>query len=266
MSTPRTVLISGASRGIGRAIAERLLAEGHRLSLGVRNPEDLRGTVLDPGPIPLAATPHNKAVPEVEARQGVPAGGQPAATSDRLLLHPYEASDPASATAWVEASINHFGGFDSVIHSAGIFARTPLLFTDGQEAELEQLWQVNLMGPWWLTRAAWPQLAAHGAGRVVVLVSMSGKRSKGRLAGYTASKFALMGLAQTMRNEGWEQGIRVSAICPSWVNTDMAAAVNAMPREAMTQPTDIAALTAQLLDLPNSCVPFELAVNCNLEI
>jgi NAD(P)-dependent dehydrogenase (short-subunit alcohol dehydrogenase family) len=122
------------------------------------------------------------------------------------------------------------------------------------------------MGPWWLTRAAWPQLAAHGQGRLVVLVSMSGKRSKGRLAGYTASKFALMGLCQTMRNEGWDQGIRVTAICPSWVNTDMAAAVQAMPAEAMTQPADIAALTDQLLQLPNSCVPFELAVSCNLEV
>jgi NAD(P)-dependent dehydrogenase (short-subunit alcohol dehydrogenase family) len=236
---PRTVLISGASRGIGRAIAERLLAEGHRLSLGVRNPQALRGTSLDP---------------EGSAQQ-----------ARRLLVHPYEASDPASAAAWVKASAARFGGFDSVIHCAGLFSRAPLLFADGQEQEIEQLWQVNLMGPWWLTRAAWPQLAAHGQGRVVVLVSMSGKRSKGRLAAYTASKFALMGLAQTMRNEGWEQGIRVSAICPSWVNTDMAAAVNAMPKEAMTQPGDIAALTSQLLQLPNSCVPFELALNCNLE-
>jgi hypothetical protein len=49
------------------------------------------------------------------------------------------------------------------------------------------------------------------------------------------------------------------------VNTDMAAAVNAMPKEAMSQPGDIACLTAQLLELPNSCVPFELAVSCNLE-
>jgi len=233
-SSPRTVLVSGASRGIGRAIAERLLADGHRLSLGLRDPGALSGTALDPG--------------------------QPG-----VLTHPYDAADPASAAAWVQASVDHFGGFDSLIHCAGILTRTPLLFADGQESDIEQLWQVNLMGPWWLTRAAWPQLAAHGQGRIVVLVSMSGKRSKGRLAGYTASKFALMGLAQTMRNEGWEQGIRVSAICPSWVNTDMAAAVNAMPKGAMTQPGDIAALTSQLLQLPNSCVPFELALNCNLE-
>jgi NAD(P)-dependent dehydrogenase (short-subunit alcohol dehydrogenase family) len=121
------------------------------------------------------------------------------------------------------------------------------------------------MGPWWLTRAAWPQLAAHGEGRLQVLVSMSGKRSKGRLAAYTASKFALLGLCQTMRNEGWEAGIRVTAICPGWVNTDMAAAVQAIPAEAMTQPQDIADLSADLLRLPNSAVPFELAINCTLE-
>ena len=243
LSPPRTILISGASRGIGRAIAERLLVDGHRLSLGMRNTAALAGTPLDP------------------AHVGVDQQGKP-----RVLLHPYKAEDPALAETWVAASVSQFGGIDSLIHSAGVFSRVPLLFDNGQEQEIQQLWDVNVMGPWWLTRAAWPQLAAHGSGRIVVLVSMSGKRSKGRLAGYTASKFALMGLCQTMRNEGWEQGIRVTAICPSWVNTDMAAAVNAMPKEAMSQPGDIASLTAQLLELPNSCVPFELAVSCNLEV
>lgn len=239
---PRTILLSGASRGIGRAIAERLLADGHQLSLGVRDPAALRGTALGP------------------ERAGVDDQGR-----QRLLLHPYNAEDPAAAETWVAATMHQFGAIDTVVHCAGVFSRVPLLFEPGQEREIQQLWDVNVMGPWWLTRAAWPHLAAHGSGRVLVLVSMSGKRSKGRLAGYTASKFALMGLCQTMRNEGWEQGIRVSAICPSWVNTDMAAAVNAMPKEAMSQPDDIAALTAQLLELPNSCVPFELAVSCNLE-
>ena len=239
---PRTILISGASRGIGRAIAERLLASGHRLSLGVRNPAALSGTALDPA-----------------------IAGRDADGNARVLLHPYDALDPAAAEAWVAASLSRFGAIDTLVHSAAVFSRTPLLFAPGQEQEIQQLWDVNVMGPWWLSRAAWPHLSAHGAGRVVVLVSMSGKRSKGRLAGYTASKFALMGLCQTMRNEGWDQGIRVTTICPSWVNTDMAAAVNAMPKAAMTQPQDIAALTSQLLQLPNSCVPFELALNCNLE-
>ena len=228
----RKVLITGASRGIGRSIAERLLADGHQLSLGLRDPAVLLGTALDHADV------HR---------------------------HPYDAEDPAAADAWVQASTDHFGGFDSVIHSAGIFSRAGVLFEAGQEEEINRTMAVNLMGPWWLTRAAWPQLAAHGEGRLQVLVSMSGKRSKGRLAAYTASKFALLGLCQTMRNEGWEAGIRVTAICPGWVNTDMAAAVQAIPAEAMTQPQDIAALSAELLRLPNSAVPFELAINCTLE-
>ena len=243
----RTLLISGASRGICRAVAERALADGHRLSLGLRDLEMLKQTPLDPA----------------------------LAGSDRVLLYPYAAEDPAAATAWVEGSINHFGGFDSVIHSAGIFSRVPLLFEPGEEQEIAHTVNVNLMGPWWLTRAAWPQLASHGEGRIQVLVSMSGKRSKGRLAAYSASKFALLGLCQTMRNEGWAAGIRVTAICPGWVNTDMAAAVRSGPSdrwptqpmdaEAMTQPEDIASMSAELLRLPNRAVPFELAVSSSLE-
>jgi NAD(P)-dependent dehydrogenase (short-subunit alcohol dehydrogenase family) len=86
------------------------------------------------------------------------------------------------------------------------------------------------------------------------------------LAAYSASKFALLGLCQTMRNEGWAAGIRVTAICPGWVNTDMAAAVRSGPSdrwptqpmdaEAMTQPEDIASMSAELLRLPNRAVPF----------
>ena len=243
----RTLLISGASRGIGRAVAERALADGHRLSLGLRDLEALKQTPLDPA----------------------------LAGSDKVLLCPYAAEDPAAAQAWVEATSNYFGGFDSVIHNAGIFSRVPLLFESGEEQEIAHIIDVNLMGPWWLTRAAWPQLASHGEGRIQVLVSMSGKRSKGRLAAYSASKFALLGLCQTMRNEGWAAGIRVTAICPGWVNTDMAAAVRSGPSdrwptqsmeaEAMTQPEDIASMSAELLRLPNRAVPFEIAVNSSLE-
>ena len=243
----RTLLISGASRGIGRAVAERALAEGHRLSLGLRDLEALKRSALDPD----------------------------LAGSDRVLLCPYAAEDPAAAQAWVEATNEHFGGFDSVIHSAGIFSRVPLLFEESEQPEIAHTINVNLMGPWWLTRAAWPQLASHGEGRIQVLVSMSGKRSKGRLAAYSASKFALLGLCQTMRNEGWAAGIRVTAICPGWVNTDMAAAVRrgpsqswptqSMEAEAMTQPEDIASISAELLRLPNRAVPFEIAVNSSLE-
>jgi NAD(P)-dependent dehydrogenase (short-subunit alcohol dehydrogenase family) len=234
----RTLMISGASRGIGRAIAERALADGHRLSLGVRNPAALQGSRL------------------AEAARHEP---------QRVRIQRYEARETGSAAAWVAASQQHFGGFDTLIHSAGVFSRVGLLYGDDEASEIETLWQVNVLGPWQLSRAAWPALAASGDGRIITLVSMSGKRVKGTLAGYAASKFALMALCQSMRNEGWEAGIRVTALCPSWVNTDMAAAVTSLPPQAMTQPQDLAGICADLLRLPARAVPFELAVNCQLE-
>ena len=229
----RSIVITGASRGIGRAIAERLLRDGHRLSLGLRQPDQLKGSVLD----------H----PEV-------------------LRLPYDAADAASADALVSGTENHWGGFDSLIHCAGCLHRTRLLFDAAEEEDLEELWRVNLMGPWRLTRAAWPLLQRSGQGRIQVLVSMSGKRVKGRMAGYPVSKFGLMALCQAMRNEGWQDGIRVTAICPSWVATDMALGVSSLPAEAMTQPDDLAALSSSLLQLGNEAVPFELALNCALEV
>ena len=229
----RTILITGASRGIGRAIAERLLQDGHRLSLGLRQPGQLDGTVLD----------------------------HPA-----VLRLPYDAADAVAAEGLVAQTRDHWGGFDSLIHCAGCLHRTPLLFDDAAEPELEQLWRINLMGPWRLTRAAWPLLKQSGHGRIQVLVSMSGKRVKGQMAGYPVSKFGLMALCQAMRNEGWDEGIRVTAICPSWVATDMALGVSALPADCMTQPSDLAELSSSLLRLSNTAVPFELAVNCALEV
>ncbi len=233
----RTILISGANRGIGRSIAEKLLKDGHCISLGIRNPEELKETILDPK----------------------------ISGAENILLNKYDASEPLSAKNWVKETINHFGKIDSVIHSAGIFNKSQLLFSDKDQDEIENLWRINVMGPWWLTKEAWKHIEKSNKGRLIFLVSMSGKRSKGKLAGYTMSKFALMGLCQTARNEGWENGIRVTAICPGWVNTDMAAEVKSIPKEKMTQPNDIALITSNLLLLPNSCIPFEIAVNCNLE-
>ncbi len=234
----RTILISGASRGIGRCIAEKALQDGHRISLGLRDPSKIKGSKLDP---------------EISGH-------------DKILICPYEATDPNKAKAWVESTVAQFNSIDSVINSAGIFIRTEFNFPDKSQNEVRNLFEVNVMGPWLLTRAAWSELIKVKNARVIFLVSMSGKRSKGKLAGYSVSKFALMGLCQTIRNEGWEKGIRVTAICPSWVNTDMASEVKKIPKEEMTQPEDIAAITSGLLNMPNSCIPFEVSVNCTLEI
>ena len=233
----RKILISGASRGIGKAIALKLLKDGHSISVGVRKKESLINTPLDP------KLNHRK----------------------NFFVHTYDATDKDSSKSWVEATFKTFKNIDTIIHCAGVFKRTNLIFNDNEMDDIEDLWKVNVLGPWILTKDAWKYLSMSDSARIIVLVSMSGKRSKGSLAGYSMSKFALMSLCQTMRNQGWQEGIRVTAICPGWVNTDMPREINHFPKEAMPQTNDIANICSTLLALPNSSVPFEISINCQLE-
>ena len=230
-------MISGASRGIGRAIALKILNDGHQVSLGLRDLSIHKGTNLDP----LIASKNN------------------------LNNYYYDALNINSAKEWVKNTIKDFGGIDTIIHCAGIIKKTELLFPDNKLIEIDELFKVNVMGPWILTKEAWKYLQLSREGRIQVLVSMSGKRSKSNLAGYSVSKFGLMSLCQTMRNEGWNEGIRVTAICPGWVNTRMSSQIKEINKEKMTQAEDIALISSTLLKLPNSSIPFEIPINCNLE-
>jgi NAD(P)-dependent dehydrogenase (short-subunit alcohol dehydrogenase family) len=219
-------MISGASRGIGRAVLERLLAAGYRVSAGVRNP----------APLPQ--------------RPG-------------LLVQRYEAASPASAADWVGATIAAFGRIDALVNAAGINHRGTLL--DPDETAFDQLWTVNAKGPMRLIRAAWPHLVTSGEGRVVNLASLSGKRVKNDNLAYAMSKFAVIALTQEVRRQGWEHGIRATAICPGFVDTDMTAHVTNWPRAQMSRPEDVAALIETALRLSNTASVAEILVNCRHE-
>jgi NAD(P)-dependent dehydrogenase (short-subunit alcohol dehydrogenase family) len=110
-----------------------------------------------------------------------------------------------------------------------------------------------------------PYLKKSGSGRVVNLSSLSGKRVKNGYAGYAMSKFAVIALTHAVRRLGWDDGVRATAICPSFVATDMTAQVTAVARDEMIQPSDLAELVATALALPNNAVVAELLVNCRLE-
>jgi len=225
----RVVMVSGAGRGIGRAIALRLAAEGYGLSLGLR----------DPAAAAALAAP-------------------------QTLLAAYDATDAGSPAAWVAATVARFGRVDAVVANAGIYH--DLDVEAGGEAELDAMWTVNAKAPWRLVRAAWPHLKAAGSGRVVTIASMSAKRVKsGRMTGYAMSKFAALAFTHGVRHSGHAHGIRATAVCPGFVATDMTADVEQPPAAAMTQPADLAALVAAVLALPNTAVMPELAVNCVLE-
>ena len=222
----RVAMVSGASRGIGRAVLERLLASGFHVSAGVREPRGLRD-------------------------------------AERLLVHRYDAESIASAQAWVEATLQRFGRLHVLVNAAGINPKAAL--TDADETALDQMWEVNVKGPMRLIRMALPHLAACGEGRVVNLSSMSGKRVRNPNTGYALSKFAVIALTHAVRRAGWEDGVRATAICPSFVATDMTAETTVWPREKMTTPADLAQLIETVILLPNTATIAELLVNCRLE-
>ncbi len=93
-------------------------------------------------------------------------------------------------------------------------------------------------------------LAGSGEGRVVNISSLSGKRVRNDNLGYAMSKFAVMALTQEVRRQGWEHGIRATAVCPGFVDTDMTAHVTKVSRDTMSRPEDVAALIEAVLGLP----------------
>ena len=234
----RTILISGANSGIGLEIAHKQLQEGNRVSVGVRDLESIKGSIIDPQKWP----------------------------KEQLISNKYDALDENSSKNWISNTLKEFGSFDTLVNSAGILSKVPFLYKDDDLDEIEKTMKINFLAVWELTRLCWKNLSSSNNGRVISIVSMSGKRSKGDLAAYSCSKFALMSICQTMRNIGWEKGIRVTVICPSWVNTKMATGVKTIDKKDMTQPEDISEICSTLLKLPKQSIPFEININCNLEI
>jgi NAD(P)-dependent dehydrogenase (short-subunit alcohol dehydrogenase family) len=231
ISDGRVVLVSGANRGIGRAIAQEFIARGYRVSLGARDPQSLVEAL---GP-----------------------------ETDTLLYARFDAFDIPTAAAWVDATIARFGRIDALVNNAGLGERVSLM--DDNEDALDRLWAVNVKAPLRMTRLCLPHLEQTGAGRIVNVSSLSGKRVRNAFVGYNMTKFALMGLTHTTRHVAWEKGVRATAVCPSFVRTEMSAYTSKVKPEEMIQPETMAELVRTLVELPNSAAIAELLVNCRLE-
>lgn len=226
----RVIMISGANRGIGLAIAKTLAKTGYRLSLGARKPESIDTAAFDTD----------------------------------VIAHRWDATQADTATAWAEATLAHFNRIDGVVMNAGVVIRANI--EHGSEDDMDTMWEVNFKGPLRLIRAVLPSLKASGQGRVVNIVSLAGKRlmSEDNL-GYSASKFAAMALNNAIRRNGWDSGVRATAICPGLVDTDMVSDVQAPKNEFKITPAAIAATAAYALSLPKEASVAEILVNSRLE-
>jgi NADP-dependent 3-hydroxy acid dehydrogenase YdfG len=223
-------MISGANRGIGLAIARELQQAGLALSLGIRRPDGF---------------------------------ADPLAREGDVLLHRYDAQEREAATGWVDATIRRFGRIDVLVNNAGISRFVSL--EEGSEDDLDELLAVNVKAPFRVIRAALPHLKAAGSGRVINVASLSGKRVMGLNAGYQMSKHAVVALTHAVRRAGWEHGIRATALCPGFVDTELVAHVKDVPHDQMTNPADLARLVATVVALPNTAAVAELLVNCRYE-
>lgn len=182
-----TVIVTGASLGVGRAAAALFLAEGANVVLCARRL----------GPLQEAAE----------------ALGAP----ERVLVVAADVADPASLAALVEQALSRFGAIHGLVNNAGAHFRGP---AEGRTAaELALMVDVNLRAPIVLTRLALPHMRATGRGFVVNVASLAGKVPLDGAATYSATKFGLRAFSYAMAEELRGTGITVSAVSPGPIDT-----------------------------------------------
>jgi NAD(P)-dependent dehydrogenase (short-subunit alcohol dehydrogenase family) len=230
----RVIAISGASRGLGAAIARRLHGDGYTLALGVRDPAATRER-LDFGDV-------------------------------RATYHAFDAREPASAGRWIDAAIAAHGRLDGLVNNAGVLRRFG--FDAPDDEALDEMLAVNVKAPFHAIRRALPALRASGHGRIVNVASTDAKRYRDQTAplGYAMSKHALLALSHAAKFEGWADGVRVTALCPGAIETELIAGMAGVtPSANRLAPATVAEVVALLLRLPNTAGVAELAVNTRLE-
>jgi NADP-dependent 3-hydroxy acid dehydrogenase YdfG len=212
----KVALVTGASRGIGAAVAHSLAAEGVRLALASRSGDDL---------------------------------GLDGAVARRC-----DVRRPDDLEALVSEAVERFGGIDILVANAGVGAYGP--FLDLPADQLEEMIDVNVKGTLYAVRAALPHLLESDAADIVTLASEAGRRGLPLEAVYCASKFAQVGFTRALDHELREQGVRCSNVCPGGVATDFAMGRGRTPDmpalAGMMTPEDVAEVVLFVITRPRN--------------
>jgi 3-oxoacyl-[acyl-carrier protein] reductase len=212
----KAALVTGASRGIGRAVAQSLAAAGVGLGLASRSGDDL----------------------------GL----------DDVVARPCDVRDAADLERIVGDTVARFGRLDILVANAGVGAYGP--FLELPPEQLEEMIDVNVRGTIYAVRAALPHLLESGEADIVTVASVAGLRGLPLEAAYCASKFAQVGFTSALDHELRERGVRCTNICPGGVATDFAMGRGRTPEmpelAGMMSPEDVAEVVVFALTRPRT--------------
>lgn len=218
----RVGIVTGAGRGIGRAIALALAREGVDMALAARSVDELEAV-----------------------------GGEVRALG-RVLIVPADVAVEADARALVDRTLATFGRLDILINNAGAVAREPL--RELSVADWDQVIAVNLRGTFLCSKFALEPMLAGGGGWIVNISSGAGKRGVANRTAYSAAKFGVIGFTEALDAEVRRHGVRVHVVCPGPVETRMRR--EGFPDEdpaTLAQPEDVAeAVLFCLLQAPTA--------------
>jgi len=222
----RNALVTGGSRGIGRAIALRLAADGHAVAVNYRGNEAAAREVVD----------------------------QITANGGKAIAVQGDVADPAAPEALVKATIEAFGQIDVLVNNAGII-RDALLVRMSDD-DWEAVLQTNLRGAFLCTRAAMRPMLRQRWGRIVNITSVSGVMGNAGQANYSAAKAGMIGLTKAAAREAATRNVTVNAVAPGFITTELTEGLSDKVKEAILgqvpvgrfgNPDEVAAAVAYLV-------------------
>lgn len=209
-------MVTGASRGIGRAIARRLAQADGDVVLLARSAEGLSELAME-----------------------IKTAGREA------MAIPTDLRDAAQIERAVTKALTYFGRIDILVNNAGLWHYGPV--QDFGIAEWDEMFDVNVRGTFLVTRYVLPSMLARSSGHIVNIVSVSGLVGEAEAAGYNATKWAVRGFSQSLVKEVRDKGIRVTVINPGGVNNDNARTARAAK---LIQNQDVAEIVALAVTMP----------------
>jgi len=225
----RIALVTGAGRGVGKAISVSLAKAGCRVVLAARTRDQV----------------------EAVQKEILSQGG------DALAI-PTDLTVDEDIQRLVEESQAKWGAADILINNAGWGKRAPVV--GALLSDWDQTFRLNLRAPMVLAKALLPNMIAKREGAVINIGSVSGKTGEANGAAYSASKFGLIGFTQSLYEEVREHSIKVAVILPGFVDTPLIPPNRQLDRSKMIQADDIAQTVLFVLTSPATCCPVEITV------